>query len=112
MTVREHLAFYASIRGVADASAAVDRMIRNVGLQPFADRLGDKLSGGNKRKLSLAIALIGGPSVLLLDEPSTGLDPLAKRKMWSILRKFKPGRSILLTASAIYELIDKSTNTR
>ena len=97
MTVREHLAFYASIRGIVDVSAAVEQMIRSVGLQPFRDRLGDQLSGGNKRKLSLGIALIGGPNVLLLDEPSTGLDPLAKRMMWRILRKFRPERSILLT---------------
>jgi ABC-type sugar transport system ATPase subunit len=59
MTVREHLAFYAKIRGVENVPTAVDHMIRKVGLQPFADRLADKLSGGNKRKLSLAIALVG-----------------------------------------------------
>jgi ATP-binding cassette subfamily A (ABC1) protein 3 len=59
MTVREHLAFYAGIRGVRDIENTVEQMIRNVGLQPFAHRLGDKLSGGNKRKLSLAMALIG-----------------------------------------------------
>lgn len=59
MTVREHLAFYARIRGVTNVTTAVDHMIRKVGLQPFADRLAEKLSGGNKRKLSLAIALIG-----------------------------------------------------
>jgi ATP-binding cassette subfamily A (ABC1) protein 3 len=57
MTVKEHLTFYASIRGVGNT--AVDHMIRKVGLHPFADRLAEKLSGGNKRKLSLAIALIG-----------------------------------------------------
>jgi ATP-binding cassette subfamily A (ABC1) protein 3 len=103
LSVREHLAFYARIRGVADVSGAVEAMIRSVGLQPFADRMADKLSGGNKRKLSLAMALIGNPEVVLLDEPSSGMDPLAKRNMWRTLAKFRHGRSILLTTHSMEE---------
>jgi ATP-binding cassette subfamily A (ABC1) protein 3 len=103
LNVREHLTFYARIRGVKDTQAAVDAMVSNVGLQPFANRMADKLSGGNKRKLSLAIALIGDPEVVLLDEPSSGMDPLAKRNMWMTLAKFRPGRSILLTTHSMEE---------
>jgi ATP-binding cassette subfamily A (ABC1) protein 3 len=103
LNVREHLAFYARIRGVTDVHGAVETMIRSVGLQPFADRMADKLSGGNKRKLSLAMALIGNPEVVLLDEPSSGMDPLAKRNMWRTLAKFRPGRSILLTTHSMEE---------
>jgi ABC-type Na+ transport system ATPase subunit NatA len=103
LSVREHLAFYARIRGVINVAAAVEAMIRSVGLQPFADRMADKLSGGNKRKLSLAMALIGNPEVVLLDEPSSGMDPLAKRNMWRTLAKFRPGRSILLTTHSMEE---------
>jgi ABC-type multidrug transport system ATPase subunit len=65
--------------------------------------MADKLSGGNKRKMSLAIALIGNPEVVLLDEPSSGMDPLAKRNMWMTLAKFRPGRSILLTTHSMEE---------
>jgi ABC-type multidrug transport system ATPase subunit len=59
MTVVEHLRFYAGVRGVKNASKNVQALARAVGLAPFAGRMGNKLSGGNKRKLSLAIALIG-----------------------------------------------------
>jgi ABC-type multidrug transport system ATPase subunit len=103
LSVREHLAFYARIRGVEDVPMTVEAMIHSVGLQPFADRMADKLSGGNKRKLSLAMALIGNPEVVLLDEPSSGMDPLAKRNMWKTLTKFRPGRSILLTTHSMEE---------
>jgi ATP-binding cassette, subfamily A (ABC1), member 3 len=61
--------------------------------------MASKLSGGNKRKLSLGIALIGNPELVLLDEPSSGMDPLAKRTMWKTLAEFVPGRSVLLTVS-------------
>lgn len=103
MSVREHLAFYARVRGVRNIPDTVEAMIRSVGLQPFADRMADKLSGGNKRKLSLAMALIGNPEVVLLDEPSSGMDPVAKRNMWKTLAKFRPGRSILLTTHSMEE---------
>ena len=103
MSVREHLAFYAKVRGVENVPEIVEAMIRSVGLQPFADRMAEKLSGGNKRKLSLAMALIGNPEVVLLDEPSSGMDPVAKRNMWRTLEKFRPGRSILLTTHSMEE---------
>jgi ATP-binding cassette, subfamily A (ABC1), member 3 len=103
MTVSEHLHFYAGVRGVKNISRNVDNLIRAVGLGPFENRMGSKLSGGNKRKLSLAIALIGNPEVLLLDEPSSGMDPLAKRNMWKTLSRFVPHRSILLTTHSMEE---------
>ena len=65
LNVREHLKFYAGIRGVKDIAPKVEALIQAVGLSPFADRMAAKLSGGNKRKLSLAIALIGTVSVLM-----------------------------------------------
>lgn len=105
LSVRQHLIFYARIRGIsrADVPTTVDAMIRSVGLRPFADRMADTLSGGNKRKLSLAMALIGDPEVVLLDEPSSGMDAVAKRNMWMTLAKFRPGRSILLTTHSMEE---------
>ncbi|TGO24720.1 hypothetical protein BPAE_0096g00260 [Botrytis paeoniae] len=103
MTVLEHLAFYARVRGVPDVEHNVQAVLTAVGLQAFASRMAAKLSGGNKRKLSLGIALIGNPTVLLLDEPSSGMDAAAKRVMWKTLASVVPGRSLLLTTHSMEE---------
>ncbi|EPE24772.1 P-loop containing nucleoside triphosphate hydrolase [Glarea lozoyensis ATCC 20868] len=103
MTTREHLIFYARIRGVPDVEHNVEEVIKAVGLQAFTERMAVALSGGNKRKLSLGIALIGNPTVLLLDEPSSGMDAAAKRVMWQTLASVVPGRSLLLTTHSMEE---------
>lgn len=104
MTVREHLVFYASARGVPDVRANVAAVLASTGLARFADRLASTLSGGNKRKLSLGIALMGNPAVLLLDEPSSGMDAAAKRVMWrTLLGVAAPGRSLLITTHSMEE---------
>ncbi|TGZ79340.1 P-loop containing nucleoside triphosphate hydrolase protein [Ascodesmis nigricans] len=103
MSVTEHLFFYARIRGVRDPKHNVDTVIRAVGLTEFQHRPAEKLSGGNKRKLSLAIALMGNPAVLLLDEPSSGMDAASKRIMWRTLESVAPGRSLVLTTHSMEE---------
>ncbi|CAI4215445.1 unnamed protein product [Parascedosporium putredinis] len=103
MTVREHLEFYARVRGVSDVQYNVQAVLRGVGLSAFASRMAHTLSGGNKRKLSLGIALMGNPTVVLLDEPSSGLDAAAKRIMWKTLKGTVAGRSILLTTHSMEE---------
>lgn len=103
MTVTEHLRFYARVRGIPDIDHNVAAILRAVGLGAFRDRQAHALSGGNKRKLSLGIALMGDPAVLLLDEPSSGLDAAAKRVMWRTLAATAPGRSILLTTHSMEE---------
>ncbi|KAG6364780.1 hypothetical protein INS49_006384 [Diaporthe citri] len=104
MTVREHLRFYASARGVSDVDANVEAVLTATNLVRFADRLAQKLSGGNKRKLSLGIALMGNPAVLLLDEPSSGMDAAAKRIMWrTLLGVAAPGRALLITTHSMEE---------
>ncbi|KAJ6002156.1 hypothetical protein N7522_007383 [Penicillium canescens] len=103
MTVIEHLRFYAQIRGISDVDHNVRQVIRAVGLTPFQHRMAMKLSGGNKRKLSLGIALMGNPTVLLLDEPSSGMDAASKRVMWKTLAAVAPGRSIVLTTHSMEE---------
>ena len=103
MSVVEHLRFYARIRGVVEIEHNVEAVIKAVGLQAFSSRMAAKLSGGNKRKLSLGIALIGNPTVLLLDEPSSGMDAAAKREMWKTLAAVVPGRSLLLTTHSMEE---------
>ncbi|KAI5812229.1 hypothetical protein BZA77DRAFT_359663 [Pyronema omphalodes] len=103
MTVYEHLVFYARIRGVKQIEYNVDEALRAVGLEPFRHRIAEQLSGGNKRKLSLAIALMGNPAVLLLDEPSSGMDALAKRRMWRTLEGVGQGRAVVLTTHSMEE---------
>ncbi|KAL6361883.1 hypothetical protein LRP88_05363 [Fusarium phalaenopsidis] len=103
MTVREHLEFYAKIRGIQDVEHNVRAVMQAVGLESFSNRMANALSGGNKRKLSLGIALMGNPTVVLLDEPSSGLDAASKRVMWKTLESTVPGRSILLTTHSMEE---------
>jgi ATP-binding cassette subfamily A (ABC1) protein 3 len=104
MTVTEHLYFYARARGVSDPKSSVDAILQATGLHRFEHSLASKLSGGNKRKLSLGIALMGNPSVLLLDEPSSGMDAAAKRVMWrTLLGVAAPGRALLITTHSMEE---------
>ncbi|KAL1584667.1 hypothetical protein WHR41_06936 [Cladosporium halotolerans] len=103
MTAIEHLRFYARARGVPNVEDNVNKVIHAVGLEPFKSRMAAKLSGGNKRKLSLGIALMGNPSVLLLDEPSSGMDAASKRIMWRTLQSVSAGRSLVLTTHSMEE---------
>ncbi|RFU78546.1 abc transporter [Trichoderma arundinaceum] len=103
MTVSEHLRHYSRLRGISDVGHQVPAVIRAVGLEAYANVMAHTLSGGNKRKLSLGIALTGNPPVILLDEPSSGLDAAAKRIMWRTLETIVPGRSILLTTHSMEE---------
>ncbi|OAA75244.1 ABC transporter-like protein [Akanthomyces lecanii RCEF 1005] len=103
LTTRQHLAFYAKIRGVQDPNSNVDYLLRRLDLEPHAKTAAAKLSGGNKRKLSLAIALMGTPPVLVLDEPTTAMDAVAKRVFWDIIKKVTADRSILLTTHSMEE---------
>ncbi|KAM0521839.1 hypothetical protein ACHAPE_002401 [Trichoderma viride] len=103
MTVSEHLCHYSRLRGISNVQHQVPAVIRAVGLEAYANVMAHTLSGGNKRKLSLGIALTGNPPVILLDEPSSGLDAAAKRIMWRTLETIVPGRSILLTTHSMEE---------
>ncbi|VUC26571.1 unnamed protein product [Clonostachys rosea] len=103
MTVMEHLRFYADARGLKDPMHNIGTLLRGLGLSEFSNRIAAELSGGNKRKLSLGIALIGNPSVLLLDEPSSGMDALSMRLMWRVLAGVTPGRALVLTTHSMEE---------
>jgi ABC-type multidrug transport system ATPase subunit len=101
----ETLYFYGRIRGIKDEILVerVNSLIKQVGLTKHASFLSGTYSGGNKRKLSLAIALIGNPSLLILDEPSSGMDPYARRMMWTIISEVGQSRSVLLTTHNMEE---------
>lgn len=98
-TVEEHLWFYAQLKGMKskDIKQEMDRMIEDLGLPDKRHSRVDCLSGGMQRKLSVAIAFVGGSRTVILDEPTAGVDPYARRAIWDLLVKFKPGRTILLS---------------
>lgn len=97
MNTREHLIFFARIKGVKNVKENVALVMARLGLTPHAKTLANKLSGGNKRKLSLAIAIIGAPPVLVLDEPTSAMDAVGKRAFWKMIKTIAPDHSILLT---------------
>ncbi|KAH8204365.1 hypothetical protein TruAng_001416 [Truncatella angustata] len=103
LTVREHLTFYARCKGVQDIRQDVEYVMSKVGITAHQHKLASKLSGGQKRKLSLGIALLGNPPVLLLDEPSSAMDAASKRVLWKTLEAVAPGRSVLITTHSMEE---------
>ncbi|KAM0489602.1 hypothetical protein ACHAP8_012419 [Fusarium lateritium] len=109
ITVRQQLNFYARIKGISNIKQNVELVMSKVGLKPYASRLTHVLSGGNKRKLSLAIALLGNPRVLILDEPSSAMDAFAKREMWKMLSSIASGRSVLLVTHSMEEADELAT---
>ncbi|XP_034945670.1 ATP-binding cassette sub-family A member 5-like [Chelonus insularis] len=106
ITVREHLECYAAIRGVpwSDINRIVDLYLSGLQIHEHADKQTQECSGGTRRKLSFAMAMVGGPKVVLMDEPSTGMDPRSKRFLWdTILASFQGGRGAILTTHSMEE---------
>uniref|UniRef100_A0A3Q1FT28 ATP binding cassette subfamily A member 7 n=1 Tax=Acanthochromis polyacanthus TaxID=80966 RepID=A0A3Q1FT28_9TELE len=106
LTGREHLELYARLRGVPEESVTKVAQwgVKKLGLVQYAEQEAGGYSGGNKRKLSTAISLIGAPPVIFLDEPTTGMDPKAKRFLWNcILSVTKEGRAVVLTSHSMEE---------
>ncbi|XP_051552216.1 ATP-binding cassette sub-family A member 2-like isoform X2 [Myxocyprinus asiaticus] len=106
LTAREHLELYTRLRGIPwkDEERVVQWALEKLELSKDADKPAGTYSGGNKRKLSTAIALIGYPSLIFLDEPTTGMDPKARRFLWNlILDIIKTGRSVVLTSHSMEE---------
>ena len=105
LTARENLELMARIHGLnkADARREADAMIDRLSLSEIADRRAGKLSGGWQRRLSIAMALISGPEVLILDEPTLGLDVLARRELWDVVRRLRGRTTLLLTTHYLEE---------
>ena len=105
LTVKEHLDFYARIKGVEQnqVKKTVMNLLKAVDLLGAQDKLSKDLSGGMRRRLSLAMALVGDPAIVFLDEPTTGLDPETKRNIWALLDRVKQDRCIVLTTHSMDE---------
>jgi ABC-2 type transport system ATP-binding protein len=96
LTVEENLRLFGHMEGVADLEGTVDRMLEQTGL---ADRRHDpvsSLSGGNQQRINIAIGLLGDPSVLLLDEPSSGLDPSQRIRLWEFVAGLSSGGTAVI----------------
>jgi len=105
LSVEDHLFLFARLRGVPEevVKDVVDGTIDQLELTPHRKKLAMRLSGGMKRKLCVAIALIGDPEVVLLDEPSAGLDPVSRRNLWSVILRTMSHRAVILTTHSMDE---------
>ena len=108
LSVEENLQFFARLfgHGPAERRHRIDSLTHNTGLYPFLDRRAGKLSGGMKQKLGLCCALIHDPSLLILDEPTTGVDPLARAQFWNLIARIRgqqPGMSVIVATAYMDE---------
>jgi ATP-binding cassette subfamily A (ABC1) protein 3 len=106
MSGRETLRMFGRLRGIPEHSleTTVVTLLERLTLTPHADKVAESYSGGNKRKLSLGIALIGDPRVLFIDEASSGMDPSTRRKTWGLIEKAAVARSVVLTSHSMEEV--------
>jgi ABC-2 type transport system ATP-binding protein len=101
LSVRENLVFFQRVLGAAPERVEV--VIASVGLERFADRVVARLSGGQRARVSLATALLNEPPVLVLDEPTVGLDPVLRRSLWSIFHDLADAGTSLLVSSHVMD---------
>ncbi|MFJ4653388.1 ABC transporter ATP-binding protein [Nocardia sp. NPDC088792] len=105
LTIRQNARYFAKIQGTGTASA--DAAIREVGLGDIADRMVDALSGGQRARVSLACALLAHPAVLVLDEPTVGLDPVLRRDIWARFHELADAGTTLLVSSHVMDEADR-----
>ncbi|MDE2431344.1 MAG: ribosome-associated ATPase/putative transporter RbbA [Burkholderiales bacterium] len=108
LSVYENIDFFARLfgQGAAERAQRIDRLLTATGLAPFKDRPAGKLSGGMKQKLGLCCSLVHDPDLLILDEPTTGVDPLSRRQFWTLvetLRRERPGMTVIVATAYMEE---------
>ena len=105
LTVEENLRFMCGIYGIDKAKTEenVEKIIKQFSLEEYRDRLAGKLSGGWQKRLSIAMALITEPKILFLDEPTLGLDVMARRELWTIIENLKGKMTIIVTTNYLEE---------
>ena len=102
LTVRDNVEYFAKVVGAPPG--AVDQAISDVDLADHADALVGRLSGGQRSRASLACTLVGDPQVLVLDEPTVGLDPVLRRDLWTIFRRLaESGRTVIVSSHVMDE---------
>ena len=104
LNVRENLAYFASVLGAAEDR--IEEVIGTVGLGEHRDQVVSSLSGGQRSRVSLATALLGSPRLLVLDEPTTGLDPVLRKELWSTFEGLAAGGTTLLVSSHVMDEAD------
>ncbi len=109
LTADENIQFFALMYGVPEWRERRRELLKLVGLAPFHDRIADRLSGGMKQKLALACTLIHSPRVLLLDEPTTGVDPVTRREFWRLLADLVGKGLTLLVATPYLDEAERCT---
>ena len=99
LTVKQHMWFYARLKGLDSLSTYIEteKLLDDTGFRPKKNDCARTLSGGMQRKLSVAIAFVGGSKTVILDEPSAGVDPSGRRSIWDLLFKYKKDRTILIS---------------
>ena len=105
LTVQENVAYFAAIVGAARSET--DEVIRAVSLVDDAHHRADRLSGGQRARVSLAVALLGSPDVLVLDEPTVGLDPVLRHELWTLFHRLADGGTTLLVSSHVMDEADR-----
>ena len=104
LTGRENLMMIAKLRGVSNPAQVTDNLLARFSLTDAANRRADKYSGGMKRRIDIAMSLIGTPTVIFLDEPTTGLDPEGRIEVWDTIKELaRGGTTILLTTQYLEE---------
>jgi len=101
LTVTENLRFFASVLGVP--AARVETCLRTVDLTPYADRVVARLSGGQRSRVSLAVALLGEPQVIVLDEPTVGLDPVLRKDLWETFHRLADEGAAVFVSSHVMD---------
>ncbi len=105
LTVGENLVFFARVLG--ESRAAVDRVLAEVSMEEFRGRLVNRLSGGQRARVSLAAALLAEPDLLVLDEPTVGLDPVLRRDLWKLFHGLAERGATLLVSSHVMDEADR-----
>ncbi|MDX6317358.1 MAG: type transport system ATP-binding protein [Nocardioidaceae bacterium] len=101
LTVAENLEFFSAVLGVDRTAAA--RALATVGLESAEDRVVDRLSGGQRSRVSLAVALLGEPELLVLDEPTVGLDPVLRRQLWATFAELARAGATIIVSSHVMD---------
>jgi ABC-2 type transport system ATP-binding protein len=109
LTIDENIAFFAEVHGVRDYGRRRDQLLAMTQLTPFRTRLADRLSGGMKQKLALACTLVHEPDLILLDEPTTGVDPVSRREFWKLLSEFLANGITILMSTPYLDEAERCT---